>query len=167
VNANYTNVAGQPTSPDSLLGGLWWADVQGRLLAQQVDMVAHFALADAGGLGMLDSLGPRPSFGVFTLYAELRGQLIQATTTDAAVRVYAALRPDGRLAVLLLNTAPQEHTATVEVRWPGPRPAEQMTRVQWQLDAAHPTPQPSAPAVVLNRFSTPLAGYSASLLRLE
>jgi hypothetical protein len=167
VNADYTNVAGRPTSPDSLLGGLWWADVQGRLLAQQVEMVAHFALADAGGLGLLDSLGERPVFGVFTLYAELRGQLIRATASDPAVRAYAALRPDGRLAVLLLNTAADDRMATVEARWPGPRPVEQLTRIRWQLDAAHPTPQPGAPEAVLNRFSTPLAGYSASLLRLE
>jgi len=167
VNANYTNVAGRETSPDSLLGGLWWADVQGRLLAQQVEMVAHFALADAGGLGMLDSLGPRPIFGVFVLYAELRGQLIQASATDAVVRAYAALRPDGRLAVLLLNVAPAERTASVEVRWPAPRQADHLTRVQWQVDADHLLPEPSAPETVLNRLSTPLPGYSASLLRLE
>ena len=163
VNSNYANVAGRETSPDSLLGALWWADVQGRLLQQRVDLVAHFALADAGGLGMLDSLEPRSIYAVFVLYAQLRGELVESTATPASLRVYAARRSDGELAVLVVNTAPVALPAEVELRWPG---ADERRLTTWLLDATHRDLQPSSPERVLNRFSHLVPPRSVYLLRL-
>ena len=44
ISSNYTDVAGGDATPDSFYNAIWWGDVLGRMINQEVDMVTQFAL---------------------------------------------------------------------------------------------------------------------------
>jgi len=50
INAYWSHASGGQTTPDSLAGAIWWADVLGRLIRHRVDYVAHFVLQTNAGL---------------------------------------------------------------------------------------------------------------------
>jgi hypothetical protein len=110
VNSNYTNEDGGEATPDSFYNAIWWADVLGRLIEQRVEMVAHFALEGAGGLGMMSFSSPRPMYYVYLLYREFGSQQVHASSDDPLVGIYAAMRADGALTVLVVNLGPDAAT---------------------------------------------------------
>ncbi len=133
VNSDWTNIQGGDATPDSFTNALWFADVLGRLIDHGVFMVAHFALADAGGLGMLTFRGPRPIYHVFRLFRHFGTRRVAAMSPDPMVPAYAALRDDGALTLLLVNK--RNAPITLPVTYQGFTPGRVETA--WLLDAEH------------------------------
>jgi alpha-L-arabinofuranosidase len=133
VNSNWSNRSGGQATPDSLANAIWWADVLGRLISERVGIVAHFALEGAGGLGMLTTQGPRPTYYVYTLYREFGDELVYSSSGDPALRVYAARRADGALTVLVVNLGAQETESPLRL---ASFTAEPLAET-WLLDRGH------------------------------
>lgn len=132
-NSDWTNVQGGEATPDSFLNALWLADVMGRLIDHDVYMAAHFALADAGGLGMLTFRGPRPPYYVFRLFRHFGTRRVRATSPDPHLSAYAALGDDGALTLLVINKGRTARTFPVTYRGLMP----DRVRTIWLLDAEH------------------------------
>lgn len=135
VNSHWNKAIGGEATPDSLFNALWWADVLGRMMRHGVDIVAYFALQtpdSVGGWGLLGRFDVRPTFHVYRLYNHFGDRLVYAAAGVELVSVYATLRQDGSLAVLIVNLGPaQEVPLYLEGFSPG-GPAE-----VWRLDASH------------------------------
>lgn len=107
VNSHWNRVIGGEGTPDSRYHAIWWADVLGRLIRQRVDLVNYFTLSsfgDLGGYGLLDRYAPRPTFYVYDLYAMLGDQLLRSESLHGLVTITAALREDGKLTLMLINS---------------------------------------------------------------
>ncbi len=159
VNSNWSNRQGNPATPDTYLNALWWADVLGRLIAQRVDLVAHFALADAGGLGMLDVQAPRPTYYVFSLYREFGSELVYGSSDEPGVSIYASRREDGALAVMLVNLGAEEVTKPLRIEGFTPSGSAEV----WLLDAAH-NAEPTGTLEIGGETEVTLPPQSATLL---
>lgn len=133
VNSNWGNRQGNPATPDTYVNALWWADVLGRLIEQRIDLVAHFALADAGGLGMLDVQEPRPIYYVFSLYREFGSELLYSSSDDPGVSIVASRREDGALAVMLINLGAEAVTKPLRIEGFTPSGSAGV----WLLDETH------------------------------
>ncbi len=162
VNSNWSNLQGGETTPDSFYNALWWADVLGRLITQQVEIVAHFALADAGGLGVLDGSSPRPTYYVYPLFRRFGRVLLASHSDDPSLRLYAARRDDGALTLLLINLAPTDTEKHVHLL--GFTPQEQAEA--YRLDRNHHAER-IEPLPVGTTFAILLPGESVTLLILS
>lgn len=136
VNSHWANAAGGEAAMDSHYNAIWWADVLGRLIRQQVEIVAYFTMATSGNQGawgMIERYGVRPTYYVYPLYQRFGLDLVHAESDDADVTVYAALREDGALTLMVVNlaTAPRSATLTLSGFTPG-GDAE-----VWRLDLQH------------------------------
>jgi hypothetical protein len=134
VNSNWSNRSGGETTPDSLLNAIWWADSLGRMISHEVDIVANFALEGAGGLGMLGPEGPRPIYSVYNLFRLYGRERVGAASGLEGVSVYAALREDGALSILLVNLGHDRARGRLSVS--GFDGAEETS--VWRLDRDHP-----------------------------
>ncbi len=106
VNSNWSKAVAGEATPDSFYNAIWWADVLGRMINQQTDMVAHFVLQTkdgAGGWGLLARTEVRPSYYVYQMYQQLGQTLLPAQTDISGVSVVAAQRADGTLTLILIN----------------------------------------------------------------
>jgi hypothetical protein len=105
-NSNWSNVSGAETSPDSFLGALWTADVMGRMIRQQPELLAYWTLktgnADAGH-ALMSSYAIRPSYYVFQIYKRFGGTLLAANADDPMISLFAAKRGDGAVTAIFVN----------------------------------------------------------------
>ena len=154
VNSDWTNTQGGNATPDSFLNALWYADVLGRLIEHDVFMVAHFALADAGGLGMLTFRGPRPIYHVFRLFRHFGTRRVTATSPGPMVSAYAAINQEGAMTLLLINK--KNMPITVPVLYHGFTPG----RIQkaWLLDARHAVEEVTFPD--LTQYTSGTASFT-------
>lgn len=137
VNSHWTDATGGEATPDSFYNAIWWADVLGRLIRQRVDIVAHFALqtdTPNGGWGLFGESTPRPTYSVYQLYRQFGRELVSATTNDTDVSVYAALRADGRLTIIVINMG--HHDTRPFLRF-GPPGTSGLAEI-WRLDTRQP-----------------------------
>jgi hypothetical protein len=103
-NSHTSNVAGGETSPDSFYNALWLADILGRMIREQPDMLAYWLLkSSTSGHGLMDSFNMRPTYYVYQLYKNFGGHLLDASTDIPYVSVFASRRADGSLALMLVN----------------------------------------------------------------
>lgn len=140
ANSHWSNSVGGQTTPDSFYNAIWWADVLGRLITKKVDMVTIFAFQTStavGGFGILEKYDPRPTYYTYLLYKQFGSQLVESDSGEQHVRVYAALRDDGALTLLLINLGDEEVTRPVTIE--GFTPAG-MADV-WLFDAEHKAEQ--------------------------
>ncbi len=152
VNSDWTNIQGGDATPDAFLNALWYADVLGRLIDHDVFMVAHFALADAGGLGMLTFRGPRPTYHVFRLYQHFGTRRVAARSTVEGVVAHAALREEGALTLLLINRTNTEQRVPVTYRGFTPQAVQRA----WLLDANHTAEEvPLPPGITPQQVQVP------------
>ncbi|NPV66889.1 MAG: hypothetical protein HPY64_07065 [Anaerolineae bacterium] len=163
VNSHWSPAFGNPASPDSFHNALWLADVLGRLARQQVKIVAQFALQSPsayGGWGLFGQIDViRPSYYVYQLYQRFGSELVEATSPDARLTVYAALREDGALTLMIINLGEEDRTETLHLSGFTPGgPAE-----AWRLDTEHAAEQVESVPVVDGGPIT-LPGWSATLL---
>ncbi len=136
VNSHWSGATGGEATPDSFYNAIWWGDVLGRLIRQRVEIVAHFALQTqigSGGWGLFGRSDIRPTYYVYPMYKHFGEELVYASSDDADVSIYAALRDDGKLTIMLVNLAPEERTKPLHLEGVG-----QPVRAEvWLFDARH------------------------------
>ncbi|MCB9133450.1 MAG: hypothetical protein H6647_21215 [Anaerolineales bacterium] len=133
LNSTPTSVQGQPASPDSFYNAIWYADVLGRLISEDVWMVNQWVISQrTTGLGLISGFTIRPTLYTFQMYKHFGDQQVEAHSGTEGVNVYAALRDDGALTVMVVNLTDEEQTVPLQVAGAGPSEAE-----IWLLDAEH------------------------------
>jgi hypothetical protein len=165
INTHWSNASGGQTTPDSLAGAIWWADVLGRLMRQRVDYVAHFVLqtnAGQGGWGLLARNDVRPAYYVYQLYQKF-GQELLRTEFDgqSAVSLYAARRDDGVLTLIAINRSPDTAHETVQLIGFVP----ESPAVVWRLDETHNAALVE-PILFTSVTTLALPGYSVTLYEI-
>lgn len=104
INSNWSIAAQADTTPDSHYNAIWLADVLGRMIEQDVEIVGQFALQhNSNGWGLLARSEPRPSYFVYRLYQHYGRDRIHADSGVPYVSIYAAEREDGALTLMLIN----------------------------------------------------------------
>ena len=133
VNSNPSPVFNGIATPDSFFNAIWYADVLGRLIQQNVFMVNQFVLANrTGGLGLIANNDIRPMYYVFQMYNHFGNEQVYAESGTADVTVYAAKRDDGTLTIMLINLADAETRIALQVEGMHSSKAE-----VWLFDATH------------------------------
>jgi hypothetical protein len=94
---------------------LWWADSLGRIINQDVDMVAFFTLSHDDGTTLLGRNEPSPTFYVYKLFQQLGTEKLHTDSGIDNVSIFAAQREDGTLTLMLVNRGPDEVTAPLQV----------------------------------------------------
>ncbi len=106
VNSHWSNAVGGEATPDSYINAIWWADVLGRLITNDVHFVNYFSLHSnnsIGGYGLLTRTEPRPTYYVYKIYQRFGHNLVFSGCGQANLNAYAALNEDGKLSVILIN----------------------------------------------------------------
>lgn len=119
VNSHWSGATGGEATPDSFYNAIWWGDVLGRLIRQRVEIVAHFALQTnigSGGWGLFGRSDIRPTYYVYPMYKNFGNELVYASSDDPDVSIYAALRDDGKLTLMLVNLGPEERTKPLHLK---------------------------------------------------
>jgi alpha-L-arabinofuranosidase len=133
VNSDPTAVTSGVATPDSFYNAIWYADVLGRLIQEQVFMVNQFVLANrTGGLGLIYNSELRPMYYVFQMYQHFGNEQVYAASGTTDVSVYAAKRKDGTLTVLLINLSDSEQRLSLQIEGKKSRKAE-----VWLFDSTH------------------------------
>ena len=134
VNSDPSNVLGGVASPDSFYNAIWYADVLGRLIKQNVFMVNYWAIANSGGsgLGLLSTNDIRPAYYVFQMYNEFGSERVFSSSGVNFVTVYAAKRKDGTLTLMVINLTDSEQHVLLQIQGRQPKQAE-----VWRFDATH------------------------------
>ncbi|MGD1993437.1 MAG: hypothetical protein PVI59_09610 [Anaerolineae bacterium] len=162
VNTHWSSAVGGEATPDSFYAAIWWGDVLGRLIRQRVEIVAHFTLHSnnsIGGWGLLGRSEIRPAYHVYQLYQRFGSELVYASSDEADLSIYAALRDDGALTLVAINLGPEERTYPLRVEGFATNEAQ-----IWRLDALHAAEQIGAQ--ILDGEIT-LPGQSMTLYLLE
>jgi hypothetical protein len=118
VNSHWSNAIGGEATPDSYMNAIWWADVLGRMIKNQVDIVNYFSLQShpsIGGYGLFSRSEPRPTYNVYQIYQQFGEIMVFAGCDVPEVGVYAATGADGGLSVILINLSPEDVTRSVMI----------------------------------------------------
>lgn len=162
VNSNWSNTLGGEATPDSFYNAIWWADSLGRMIQQDVEMVAQFAVAlNRGGSGLLTISAPNPSYYVYQMYKQFGTEKLYASSGVADVSIFAAQREDGTLTLMMVNRGPEDATTPLQVDGYEGGNAE-----LWRFDATHNAENLGA-IDWANGDSITLPGQSISLLVLS
>jgi hypothetical protein len=114
VNSNWNNGA---TAPNTFFHAIWWADVLGRLIRQQVQIVNYFALYTEGtNYGLLGRLDARSAYYVYQLYKQFGTQLLTSTSSEKQVSVTAATKEDGSLTLMIVNRSTDVKTMPLSIK---------------------------------------------------
>lgn len=159
INSSWTRQTGGDATTDSFYNAIWWGDVLGRMIEQDVDYVAHFRLQsreNGGGFGLLARFEVRPTYYTYQLYKQFGDQRLFTASDNPDVRVYAAQRADGALTVMVVNLGldSAEIPLTID-NFDG------ALQERWQLD-----PETNAAQVAFDPLgeTITLAGQSMTLL---
>ena len=164
VNSHWTHAIGGEATPDSLYSAIWWGDVLGRLIRQRVDAVAYFLLQNGdslGGFGLLARYHLRPSYYVYQIYQRFGSELVYASSDDPDLSIYAALRDDGALTLVVVNLGPEAKTKPLVLEG-----SERAISEVWLFDAEHLAEQVD-PASMVAGDNITLPAQSISLIVLE
>jgi alpha-L-arabinofuranosidase len=135
VNSNSSQSSGGEASLDSLYNAIWFADVLGRLIRQQVEIVAYWDLQGPinRSWGLLTRTGVRPTYYLYVMYSHFGTELLVSESTDPDVSIYAASRDDGTLTLMVINLGPDERALSLELDGFTPGEAAEV----WRFDAEH------------------------------
>lgn len=135
INSHYTKAVDGEATPDSFYNAIWWADLLGRFIQNDVHMVNHWMLTSLGGQGGAGLIGRsevRPTYYVYQLYQRFGTDQVYASSDDSYVTTTAALREDGTLTIMLVNLTDSPVTRPIQVGDAPPSDAN-----VWLLDADH------------------------------
>jgi hypothetical protein len=102
-NSSWAASSGGETTLDSHYNAIWWGDSLGRLIRAGVFMVNQFAIA--GDFGLLGTYEVRPIYNVYLMYKHFGSELVFSSSSDELISVFAAIRDDGALTIMLINRA--------------------------------------------------------------
>jgi hypothetical protein len=141
VNSSSTaNSSGEATM-DSLYNAIWFGDVLGRMIKQDVLMVDQFALAGDYGIVGRDAL--YPMYYVYMMYQRFGSERLRAASDDPLVQVYAARRADGTLTVMIVNFGSAPATKPLTIVAVGAAASAET----WLFDQDHTAQQTGATAL--------------------
>ncbi len=138
VNSDPSDVMGRAASPDSFYNAIWYADVLGQMIQQNVFMVNNWVLGlpgvggVSGGLGLLYPGQIRPTYYVFQMYSHFGSERVFSSSGVKFVSVYAAKRTDGSLTLMVINLTDAGQSVPLQVQGMQPAQAE-----VWRFDATH------------------------------
>ncbi len=133
VNSDPSAVLGGQATPDSFYNAVWYADVLGKLIQQNVFMVNYWVLAyRSGGLGLIYNSQLRPAYYIFELYSHFGSEQVYAASGLTYVDVFAARRADGALTVMVVNLSDVARKVPLQVAGRSLGQAE-----VWRFDASH------------------------------
>lgn len=116
INSNSTPSSGGEAGLDSFYNAIWYADVLGRLIRQQVELVLYWDLRTTGnGFGLLGMNDPRPTYYTYIMYKQFGSELLESDSADPDVSVFAAKNSDGALTLMVVNLGPDEKTKTLKL----------------------------------------------------
>ncbi|MGQ9850307.1 MAG: hypothetical protein ACUVSU_09685 [Aggregatilineaceae bacterium] len=136
ANSHWSNSIGGEATPDSLYNAIWWADVLGRLIHDGAFIVNYFDFQSnpgRGGWGLLGSYDVRPTYYTYQLYKRFGSELVYAESSVLDLSIYAALRDDGMLTVLVVNLGEEPQTHSLHVAGAAIAGVAEV----WRLDAVH------------------------------
>jgi alpha-L-arabinofuranosidase len=123
VNSSWAASSGGETTMDSHLNAIWWGDALGRMIRNGVYMVNQFAII--GEFGLMNNYDVNPIYNVYLMYKEFGQQRLQASSDQALVSVFASLREDGRLALIVVNLSAEAQQVPLTIAgWQLPAQAE-------------------------------------------
>jgi hypothetical protein len=138
INSSWAANRGGEATLESHYNAIWWADVLGRLIRQDVYMVAQFAII--GDFGLMGRFEVFPIYHVYSLYQRFGAERLYAASGIPNVSVFAARRLDGALTVMLVNLESQPMSVPLQIAHADLSvPAE-----SWLLDAGHAAEQVAA-----------------------
>jgi hypothetical protein len=134
-NSNSANSTGGIASLDSFHNALWLGDVLGRLIRQKAEIIAYWDLQGGSnrGWGLIGSYSVRPTAYTYMMYTHFGTELVAANAADDPnLSIYAALREDGALTLMVINLGDQDETPTLALNGFQGGSAE-----VWRFDAEH------------------------------
>ena len=118
ANSHWSSSIGGEATNDSFYNAIWWADVLGRLIKDQPVIVNYFdfqTLPSRGGWGLLSQYEVRPTYYTYQLYQRFGTELVSSDASIEYLSIYAALREDGALTLMVVNLADHEQTAPLQL----------------------------------------------------
>lgn len=103
ANSSWAASSGGDTTMDSHLNAIWWGDALGRMIRNGVYMVNQFAII--GQFGLMGNYEVKPIYNVYLMYKEFGDELLYASSDEELVSIFASVREDGALAVMVNNLA--------------------------------------------------------------
>jgi hypothetical protein len=133
VNTDPTSVSHGEATPDSFYAAVWYADVLGKMIEEKTFMMNHWVLAQrSSGHGLFNGLEIRPTYYTFQMYKHFGLQQVHASSGVPDVNVYASVREDGRLTVMVVNLSDDEQHIPLKIEDRTPAEAQ-----VWLLDSTH------------------------------
>lgn len=116
-NTHWSNVSGGDASPQSHYAAVWLADVLGRFIQQGVDIGAYFVLYGGAEYhhGLIMRYDVKPPYYTYKLYSQFGSQQVHSESNHPNVNIYAALRDDGALTLMVVNLGMDEESPTLEL----------------------------------------------------
>jgi hypothetical protein len=135
INSNSSNNMGSEASLESFYNAIWMGDVLGRMIRNQVEIVAFWDTQGdpSRGWSLVDRYEVRPVYYTYLMYSHFGQELLSAESVDPNVSIYAAKRDDGALTLMVINMGDDEVTKTLQIdNFTPAAPAE-----VWRFDAEH------------------------------
>lgn len=164
INSHWSNAVGGEATPDSFYNAVWWSDVLGRMIFNQVEMVTYFSLQShpsIGGYGLFSRSEARPTYYAYKMYQQFGNKLVFSGTKEAQVGVYAALDGENVLTVMLVNLSPENITRPLVIEGK----SRELLEV-WILDADHMAEQMDT-SLIQNLGALELPAQSVTLLKFR
>jgi hypothetical protein len=161
VNSHWSKAIQGEATPDSHYNAIWWADVLGRMIKNDVFMINHWMLtsqAGQGGWGLIGREELRPAYFTYMLYKQFGSEQVGAVTGVEHLSIYAAARADGALTIMLVNLSDNPQSAPLAIHGMEPETIEVHL-----IDTTHQAEQVETETIYADgRISLP--GQSVALL---
>jgi hypothetical protein len=118
VNSHWSNAIGGEATADSYINAIWWADVLGRMITNQVEIVNYFTLQShpsIGGYGLLSRSDIRPTYYVYQIYQHFGQDLVYAGCDAPDLGIYASTDSEGGLAIIIINLGSADQSIPVMI----------------------------------------------------
>ncbi len=131
ANSSWAASSGGDTTMDSHLNAIWWGDALGRMIRNGVYMVNQFAII--GDFGLMGNYEVKPIYNVYLMFKEFGQERLYASSGEELVSVFASVREDGSLAVMVVNLAAEAQQVPLTISgWSLPTEAQ-----VWLFDKDH------------------------------